>query len=153
MVYEHTQTGWPMRLGFGAIAIAFVAMTAVPDLAASTPRAVLWIGAVVAAAVAVAWSRLTIRIDRERLRWAYGFGWPRFSLALADIVGVEITRTTFWQGWGVHRTRNGWLYNIGGYDAVRITRHDGRHTLLGTDEPRRLEAALKRASAQRRPHA
>lgn len=148
MAYEHTQTGWPVRGAFGLAALGFLAMAAVDPFGLPTPRAVLVAGTVAAVALALMWSRLTVRVAGDRLHWAFGPGWPRFSLALADIERVEATRTTFWQGWGIHRTRAGWLYNIAGRDAVRITRRDGRHLLLGTDEPRRLMAALERAIAR-----
>jgi hypothetical protein len=145
MAYEHTQHGWPIRAAFGLTALVFLVMMAVRPFDLPMPRAVLLVGAAAAAALGLLWSRMTIRIDSDRLRWSFGPGWPRFSLTLADIRSVETTRTTFWQGWGIHRTRRGWLYNIAGWDAVLVTRADGRQLLLGTDEPRRLQAALERA--------
>ena len=148
MSYEHTQTGGPVRVAFGLAALGFLVMAAVDPFGLPTPRAALVVGTVVAGALALVWSRLTVRVDGDRLHWAFGPGWPRFSLALADIERVEATRTTFWQGWGIHRTRHGWLYNIAGRDAVRITRRNGRQLMLGTDEPRRLKAALERAIAR-----
>ena len=147
MSYQHTQNGWPVRIAFGLAALAFLAMPAVQPLDRPTPRVVLIGGAAVAVALALLWSRLTIRIDGDLLRWSFGPGWPRFSLPLAGIASVDVTRTTFWQGWGIHLTRQGWLYNISGRDAVLITRRDGKRLLLGTDEPRRLKAALERAVA------
>jgi len=44
----------------------------------------------------------------------------------------------------VHRTRRGWLYNVAGFDAVLVRLKDGKSFLVGTDEPRRLKAALDR---------
>jgi hypothetical protein len=146
-LYAHTQTGWPVRIAFGATALAVLVIAAIGFEDLRAPRAVFAVGAVIAVVFAVAWSRLSIRIDGDRLQWTYGPGWPRFSLPIADIASVDITRTTFLEGWGIHRTRRGWLYNIGGSQAVHIQRHDGRQLLLGTDEPRRLKAALERALA------
>lgn len=139
-----------MRIAFGLTALGFLVMASVQSGAGPTPRGALIAGAGVAAVLALMWSRLTIRIDDDRLRWSYGPGWPRFSLRLADIAAVEVTRTTFWQGWGIHRTRRGWLYNIAGWDAVLIQRTDGKQVLLGSDEPRRLKAAVERV-IERRP--
>lgn len=139
-----------MRIAFGLTALGFLVMASVQSGAGPTPRGALIAGAGVAAVLALMWSRLTIRIDDDRLRWSYGPGWPRFSLRLADIAAVEVTRTTFWQGWGIHRTRRGWLYNIAGWDAVLIWRTDGKQVLLGSDEPRRLKAAVERV-IERRP--
>jgi hypothetical protein len=150
MAYEHTQSGWPVRITFGATALAFLVMGSVRPLSGPTPSAVSYAGAILALALGLLWSRLTIRVDRDRLRWDFGPGWPRFSLPLADIERVEVARTTFWQGWGIHRTRGGWLYNIAGRDAVRILRKDGKQLLLGTDEPSRLKVAIERGLAARR---
>ena len=148
MAYEHTQHGWPIRIAFGLAALGFLVMMAVRPFDLPMPRAALMVGAAVAAALGLQWSRMTIRVDIDRLHWSFGPGWPRFSLPLAAVRSVEATRTTFLQGWGIHRTRRGWLYNIAGWDAVLVTRADGKQLLLGTDEPRRLKSALERAIAQ-----
>jgi len=81
------------------------------------------------------------------LQLRFGPGFPRKSVNLADIAAAEVTRTNLWEGWGVHRTRRGWLYNVSGFDAVLVRRHDGKSFLVGSDEPRRLKAALERALA------
>jgi hypothetical protein len=86
-----------------------------------------------------------VRVADGRLQLHFGPGWPRKSWPLEDIAAVELTRTTFADGWGVHRTRRGWLYNVSGRDAVALELKDGRTVLVGTDEPRRLRAALQRA--------
>ena len=103
------------------------------------------VGAAVALAVGWLCSSLTIRIDNDALLFYFGLGWPRKTVPLEDIDAVEATRTTFWEGWGVHRTRRGWLYNVSGYDAVLLRRRDGSSLLIGSDEPRRLKAAIERA--------
>lgn len=145
-VYLHTQAGWPMRLSFSALALGLLVMCAFPPPGFGTPSqwAVL-IGAAVALVVGWLCSSLTIRIDDAALRFHFGLGWPRKSVPLEDIDTVEVTRTTFWEGWGVHRTRRGWLYNVSGYDAVLLRRRDGSSLLVGSDEPRRLKAAIERA--------
>jgi hypothetical protein len=147
-LYEHTQQGWPMRLAFGAAALLLMTMGALQPLhSPALPRLALWLGAALVLSLGWWWSSLTVRIDGEALRARFGLGWPRATVRLADIATVEVTRTTFRSGWGVHRTRRGWLYNVAGLDAVIVTRKDGRAVLLGSDEPRKLKAALDRALA------
>jgi hypothetical protein len=150
MKYQHTQTGWRLRIAFAIGALGLAVMAIVRPLDPPIPRELLIGGAALFAVLGFAWSQLTIEVDGERARWWFGLGLPRGTLALAEIAAVETTRTTFWQGWGVHRTRNGWLYNVAGYDAVLITRRDGRRLMLGSDEPRRLKAAFDRALARPR---
>ncbi|MGE5161831.1 MAG: hypothetical protein ACM3O5_10015 [Betaproteobacteria bacterium] len=151
MPYEHTQHGWPVRVAFGLAALVLLVMPAVQPPGHPAAPATLVAGAALAVILGLMWSRLTVRIDGDRLRWSFGIGWPRFSLPLAEVQSVEVTRTTFWQGWGIRVVRGGWLYNVAGLDAVRITRTSGRLVLLGTDEPRRLKAAIEQAQGRQGP--
>ena len=145
-LYEHRQTGWPMRIGLLAGALLFVGMTALEDLRQSqTALLALSLGATLAVAIGWLWSSLTVRIADGALRVQFGLGLPRKTVPLADLESVEVTRTRFLDGWGVHRTRRGWLYNVSGFDAVLLRRKDGKALLVGTDEPRKLKAALDRA--------
>jgi hypothetical protein len=147
--YQHTQAGWPMRLSFTALALGLVVMCTFPPPGPG-PASVWAMAGGAAVALAVGWlcSSLTTRIDDNVLRFHFGFGWPRKAVPLDDIAAVEVTRTTFWEGWGVHRTRRGWLYNVSGYDAVLIRRKDDSSLLVGSDEPRRLKSAIERAQGR-----
>lgn len=136
--YLHTQPGWPMRLSFAAAAIGMIVLSALPMPGAAAALAVGW-----------SFSSLTVRVDADELALRFGFGWPRKAVPLADIAAVEVTRTKFWEGWGVHRTRRGWLYNVGGHDAVLLHRGDGTALLVGSDEAPRLKAAIERARGNR----
>jgi len=145
-LYEHTQAGWPMRIGLLAGTVLFVGMTALGDLRDSPAAQVaLLLGATLAIAIGWLWSSLTVRIADGVLRLQFGLGLPRKTVPLADLESVEVTRTRFLDGWGVHRTRRGWLYNVSGFDAVLLRRKDGKALLVGTDEPRKLKTALERA--------
>ena len=149
MKYEHTQPGWPLRLSLGITAAGFLAAAAItPHELLPAPLAILVGAALLSAVLGWMWGALTIRVNDGLLRWQFGLGWPRKSVPLDAIASVETTRTTFWEGWGVHRTRRGWLYNVAGKDAVLIRKHDGKTLLLGTDEPRKLKAAPERAMGQ-----
>ena len=69
----------------------------------------------------------------------HGQGW----LAAWEIVSAEPVATTWLDGWGIHLTARGWLYNVRGRDAVLVTLRGGKSFLLGTDEPALLAAALR----------
>lgn len=149
--YEHTQVGWPMRVAFVAGSLLLLGVALVPEMqAARAPIALLLAGCAALLVLGWLWSSLTVRIDSAALQFRFGPGVPRKSVPLADIASVEVTRTRFWEGWGIHRTCRGWLYNVSGFDAVLVRRMDGRSFMLGTDEPRRLKAALERAMADAR---
>ena len=145
-LYEHRQTGWPMRIGLLAGALLFVGTTALGDLRDSPAAQVaLVLGAMLAVVIGWLWSSLTVRIADDALRVQFGLGLPRRTVPLADLESVEVTRTRFFDGWGVRRTRRGWLYNVSGFDAVLLRRKDGKALLVCTDEPAKLKTALDRA--------
>lgn len=145
--YAHTQRS-PLLLlvlvvaAAGTLAsLAFPAARAIPFGARLT---------IVAAAVAMVLSSLvfttlTIVVDDERLSWHFGGGLVRKSVSLAEIVSAEPVTTTWLEGWGIHLTTRGWLYNVSGRDAVLVTLRERKRFLLGTDEPAALAAALRRA--------
>ncbi len=145
-LYEHRQSSalalLPIACAAGAIGIASLAL---PERMAELRRALLVVLPLLPL-VYVFFGSLTIRIERERLTWRFGWlGWPRKTVALGDIARAVVTRTGWLEGWGIHRTRRGWLYNVAGFDAVLVQLKSGRAILLGTDEPRRLAGAIERA--------
>lgn len=92
---------------------------------------------------ALAFSSLTIEVGDGMLAWSFGPGILRKSVALSSIANVAATTTTFLEGWGIHFTGRGWLYNVSGRDAVLVTLRDGKQFLLGTDEPAALLQAIR----------
>jgi hypothetical protein len=146
MTYRHTQVGWPQRLILLIVAIAMAAI-ALGRPAGQPVEALLGlaVAAVLLLAVAFWMSMLTVSIDAGRLHWHFGLGFPRHSIALADIERVEIGRTRWWVGWRMRWTPRGWFYSVAGRDIVVIHRRGERPFMLGTDEPERLHAALERA--------
>lgn len=94
--------------------------------------------------VIAGWLFHSLRIDvtETEVRWRFGPGLVRKSVARGDIASAEPVRTSFIEGWGIHVSRFGWLYNVSGYDAVAVTLRDGRKFALGTDEPLALAAVL-----------
>ncbi len=86
---------------------------------------------------------MTIEISNSELVWYFGSGLPRKSASLSEVVSAETIRTSFLNGWGIHYTPRGWLYNVSGFDAVAIKLRNGKQFCLGTDEPEKLAAELK----------
>jgi hypothetical protein len=137
--YEHRQGGGFTRFTF------ILAVALMPALYLLDPKAgpALLIATPLLLLAFAAFDGLTVRIDGQALSWRFGhLGFPRGHVALTDIASAAVTRTTFWEGWGIRRTRRGWLYNVSGYDAVLVTRRDGKTFLLGSDEARKLKSAL-----------
>jgi hypothetical protein len=138
--YNHTQKGilQPILLAVAAILLAVTCV-----VRESPPLIAVFLPAVICVFVALSLGTLTVRDDGDRLAVRFG-PLPVFkkTIPYADMTGVERDRSTFLAGWGIHRTRKGWLWNIAGFDCVRIV-VDGRSTLIGTDDPDGLVAFLR----------
>ena len=139
--YEHTQRGTTILVTFLAGALLLLAMASI--LPARQGLLFTIIG--VLGICGFLFSSLTVRVTERTLRWEFGFGLLRKEVPLAEIEGTEVTRTTFLQGWGIHYTDRGWLYNVSGFQAVVVSLKSGKTFLLGTDEPERLQAAIRHA--------
>ncbi|HZM00446.1 MAG TPA: hypothetical protein VFD43_09360 [Planctomycetota bacterium] len=141
MDYEHTQSSRLTRMGLGlAIAVLTVAM-----LATDEPGAQVVLGAVVVV-LAASWltfSALTVSLEGGQLLLRFGPGLIRRRIDLASIQRVRPVRNSWWHGWGIRWTGEGWLWNVAGYDAVELEFSDGRRFRVGTDEPAALAAALE----------
>ena len=142
--YRHTQVGW-VTLGSavaGALLIV-VLLGAVRQL----PGAGLV--ALPVLLVLLLFATLTVEVDSHELRARFSFGFFRKRFALSDVRRFREVRNPWYYGWGIHKLRGGWIWNVSGYDAVELTMSDGSVWRVGTDEP----AALVRALAARAPHA
>ena len=132
-----------MRVSFGAI-IAFTL-----GLAAWTgrnePQALLVLSFVsLALGIGLAlFHQLTVTVSKDFIRLRFGVGVVHKKFAITDVESAAIVRNKWWYGWGIRITPHGWMYNVSGYDAVEIHLKNGRNARIGTDEPKRLLAAIE----------
>ncbi len=112
-----------------------------------TPLAV--IGPALMAVFLALFYALTIEIDATHLSFRFGIGLIRKRIPLAEIVDAQLVRNSWIDGWGIHRTPHGWLYNVSGWEAVEITLTSGKRLRLGTDEPQKLAQVLLAANPGR----
>ena len=102
-------------------------------------------GAIVDFIVAYFFRSMTIEISDTELTWYFGSGFPMKRVALSDVVSAEAVQTGFWNGWGIHYTPRGWLYNVSGFGAVCVTLKNGKRFCLGSDEPEVVVRELVKA--------
>lgn len=136
-IYTQTQSLWLVWV----LLPTPIAGTAAELLAdgGGTATAGLVMLTVVSALLLLMLSSFTVEVGEGHIEWRFGkLGWPRWQVALSEVDSVEVTTTSFWEGWGIRRTRTGMLYNASGMQAVRLTLRDGRTLRLGSDEPERL---------------
>lgn len=88
---------------------------------------------------------LTVSIDGKYLKLKFGYGIFRKKFVLEEIVSVRIVRNCWYYGWGIRLWLwpRMWIYNVSGFDAVEIKTKSGKTYRIGTDEPTRLETAIK----------
>ncbi|MDE0139789.1 MAG: hypothetical protein OXM57_03755 [bacterium] len=89
----------------------------------------------------VGFLRLTVTVSGAEILLAYTFGRPRRRIDRGRVISAVPERIPLWYGWGIRRTPRGWMWNVWGRDAVRVTLTD-REFLIGTDDPDGLVAAL-----------
>jgi hypothetical protein len=139
--YSHTQKGILQPILLVSAAVFLVLPQAVrgePALpAVCVPLAAFFV------LLSFAFARLTVRDEGARLAVRFGpLPVLRKSIPYAAMTGVGRERSTFLAGWGIHWTPRGWLWNIGGFDCVRID-VGPKSTFIGTDDPDRLVAFLR----------
>jgi hypothetical protein len=132
--YQHTQPG-------RAIVKFLVVMFLVFGVASAFLHQLI-VGTIIIAIAGWAFRSMTIEISDTDLTWYFGSGFPRKSVPLSEVASAEAVRTTFWNGWGIHYTPRGWLYNVSGYGAVAVTLRNGKRFCLGTDEPEKMAGEL-----------
>ena len=142
--YRHTQRAGLLQFlltGIVVLALLFlIVATPAGSLRDPVALAVLIPVLAVLAIVLVLFSSLTVEVDDEALRIAFGPGLVRHAWSL-DRVRSRTVRNPWWYGWGIHLTPGGWLYNVAGFEAVQVVLADGRRRRIGTDDPSGLAAA------------
>jgi hypothetical protein len=140
--YKHTQVGYVINVGM----LLAILLTASLGLAHHAPIPTLPLAGVLVVVTVLSWN-LTIEIADGRLLWRFGPGLIRKSVALSDIAHVEPVPRRGPFCWGIHRTRDGWLYNVSGWQTVQVQLKNGQRFRLGTDEPQKLVEAIQAATS------
>ena len=141
--YRHTQFGWSLIaivVGVGLLELTVVALSTVSTMAITLAGAM----AAIFAVLLVMFATLTVVVDDKALQLRFGVGLLRRVVPLGDVVAARAVRIPWWTGWGVRAVSHGWLYRVGGRDAVELELDNGRVVRVGSDEPATLLAAVKR---------
>lgn len=138
--YRHTQTGGLMIFIIGIILINF----GVVLYRTGIEPAILAILAIVLFLI-ISFGSLTVRIDDQFIHLTFGYGLVQKKFALNTIKSAKTVKNKWYYGWGIRYNpwKRIWIYNVSGFDAVEITTKDGTVFRIGTDEPQKLEFAIK----------
>jgi len=147
--YKHTQIGYLMLVVTLAVlmlfAWAYITASAEPPSVDSGPN--LLVTAVMALIVFIlaSFTTLTVSIDETYLRIKFGYGIFAKKFLHKEITSVQAVKNRWYYGWGVKVWfwPYMWIYNTSGFNAVEIIMRNGKIYRIGTDEPEKLEAAIK----------
>lgn len=152
--YKHTQIGYLMLFSMLAILVFFswLQMTARAELPSVDSGANFAMTGVMVFIlfILVSFSTLTVVIDDQFLRIRFGWGIFRKKFSLSEIAEVKKVKNHWYYGWGIRFWfwPRRWIFNVSGFDAVQLTMKNGKVYCIGTDEPDKLESALRHATKE-----
>jgi hypothetical protein len=90
---------------------------------------------------------LSVSIDENYLRLKFGYGIFRKKFSASEIASATQIKNHWYYGWGIRLWfwPRMWIFNVSGFDAVEIRMKNGKIYRIGTDEPEKLESAIKQA--------
>jgi hypothetical protein len=138
MRYEHTQTGKLMWIVLFGVATLFLAI-----LTQSGFDPVLLILMTVIIVILAMFTSLKVTIDRTQLAITFAAITVK-RIQLSNIVLAEPVRNKWYYGWGIRYwpVPSMLIFNVSGFDAVEIITKSGKRYRIGTDEPKKLHAAI-----------
>ncbi len=148
--YRHRQVGRKIIVAtvFAFVVSVWVVATLSPETREAAPW-VLWALFGLLALALVLFATLTVEVDNDEIRVAFGIGLIRRSIAVSDVLRCDIIRTRLWWGVGLRWTPSGWLYNVGGREAVRLELAQQRAVMIGSNEAAALKSAIDARLAAR----
>lgn len=149
--YRHTQIGYLILVVTLAVlalfAWAYLTARAEPPSYYSGTNFLITAIMVLIVSTLASFTTLTTSINNNCLQIKFGYGIFKKKFLLSEIVSTKQVKNHWYYGWGIRLWLwpKMWIYNISGYDAVEIIMKNGNVYRIGTDEPERLEVAIKRA--------
>jgi hypothetical protein len=142
VLYEHRQVGWVTIIVLFAIAVLICVAAAITE---PSERTLSYSMVPILLVVAALFSSLTVRVTERHLMWYFGMPGIGRRVALSDITSIRAIKTTILEGWGIHLTWHGWVWNVAGFNAVQIVLRSGMRFAVGTPEPQAVIDAVQSA--------
>jgi hypothetical protein len=90
-------------------------------------------------------SSLNVIVTPLEVRASFGPGWIKRRIPVSSIISAKAVQNSWLMGWGVRVIPHGMMFNVSGLDAVELELRSGGVFRIGTDEPERLELAIREA--------
>jgi len=149
--YKHAQIGYLMLVVTLAVLVLFawlyITARAEPSSVDSGTNFAFTATVVLILFILASFATLAVTLDENYLRLKFGYGIFQKKFLRGEIASVQIVKNRWYYGWGIRLWlwSKMWIYNVSGFDAIEIIMKSGRIYRIGTDEPRKLESAIKRA--------
>ena len=127
------------------VALVFFAwIYGVVEAEASTPAFALGV-MVFAVFILASFGALTVSVDERYVAIKFGYGIFCKKFSVKEVAAVESVKNHWYYGWGIRIWfwPHMWIYNVSGFDAIQITMKSGKIYRIGTNEPAKLEFAIK----------
>ena len=142
VLYEHRQVGWVTVVALFAIGVLICIAAAI---SAPSERSLSFSLVPILLVVAALFSTLTVRVTERHLMWFFGAPGIGRRIALGEITSIRAIETSIFEGWGIHLTWHGWVWNVSGFNAVQIVLRSGTRFAVGTPEPQAVIDAVQSA--------
>ena len=148
--YKHTQIGYLMLVITLAVLVFFawlqITARAEPPSIDSGANFAMTAVMILVVLILASFGTLSVSIDENYLRLKFGWGIFRKKFSASEIASVSQVKNHWYYGWGIRLwfCPKMWIYNVSGFDAVEIRMKNGKIYRIGTDEPEKLETAIKR---------
>jgi len=93
----------------------------------------------------VAFYKLTIKIESDRINFVYGIGFIKITKKIETITAIQKLKTPWYWGLGIRITPNGWLYNIQSRETLDISytiNGKAERILIGSNQRDELRKAV-----------
>lgn len=147
--YKHTQIGYLMLVITLAVLVFFswLQITARAEPPSVDSGANFAVTAIMASILFILASFVTLNVTIEErfLRIRFGWGIFRKKFPITEIATVRKVKNHWYYGWGIRLWfwPKMWIFNVSGFDAVEIRMKNGKIYRIGTDEPEKLEIAIR----------
>jgi hypothetical protein len=142
--YKHTHIGYSILIPvlIVLILIGYLTIVLVP--------AFQWTGyiTIILLIALVLFASLNVIIENNFLEIRFGIGLIRRKFPLDEYELVGVVKNPWYYGWGIRFISHGRLYNVSGSYAVEMRTKDGMVIRIGSDEPEKLDEAIKQSMIQ-----
>jgi hypothetical protein len=96
--------------------------------------------------------RIVIEINEDTISFRLGIGVFRRTYKLSNLISCKPVRNSFLMGFGIRKIADGWLYNVGGLDAIELAFDDRDNVVrIGTNRAKEITELITSLMPNKQP--